>query len=131
MLEVGFGSSGVNIDKGYYPRGVTVVGLDPLLATYPPITPQMSDYSATTTTATQSAVVSTTTTATQSAVVSTTTTSATTTSIVDAERVYHQQAATAQADHGVHLAGLVQGKAEELPFADASFDAVGECFSFH
>ena len=127
VLEVGFGSSGVNIDKGYYPRGVTVIGLDPLLATYPPITPQMSDYSATTTTATQSAVVSTTTTATQSAVVSTTTTtSATTTSIVDAERVYHQQAATALADHGVHLVGLVQGKAEELPFADASFDAVGK-----
>ena len=43
-----------------------------------------------------------------------------------AERVYHQQAALALDNHGVLLAGLVQGKAEELPIADASFDAVGE-----
>ena len=119
ILEVGFGSSGVNIDKGYYPRGVTVVGLDLLLATYPLITPQMSDYSTVTTTATKSAAVSTSTT-------TTTTTTTSTTTIIDAGRVYHQQASTALADHGVHLAGLVQGKAEELPFADASFDAVGK-----
>ena len=102
ILEVGFGSSGVNIEKGYYPRGVTVVGLDPLLATYPPVTPLSSEYST-----------------------AATATTATTTTITAAERIYQQQAALAQGSHGVHLAGLVQGKAEELPFADASFDAVG------
>jgi len=127
ILEVGFGTSGVNIEKGYYPQGVTVIGLDPMLATYPPVTPRITDYSTTATT------VSAGTTATTVADVgaatnvatATTTATTTTTTMAAAERLYQQQAAVALTK-GVHLAGLVQGKAEELPFADASFDAVGE-----
>ena len=111
VLEVGFGSSGVNIDKGYYPRGVTVVGLDPLLVTYPPAIPRMSEYSMYNTASTA---------------VDATTAAGTSTAITDAERIYQQQASTALDKHGVHLAGLVRGKAEVLPFTNASFDAVGD-----
>ena len=96
VLEVGFGSSGVNIAQGYYPKGVAVVGLDPLLATYPLLPP--------------------------TTVVTDTTP---TTTITAAQRIYQQQADDALNNHGVHLERLVQGVAEALPFPDASFDAVG------
>jgi len=85
----------------------------------------MSDYSTIAASATLSAAGGTTSTAAVSTAAATTAASASTT-YTNAERIYHQQAASALDNHGVHLAGLVQGTAEALPFADASFDAVGK-----
>ena len=115
ILEIGFGFSGVNIEKGYYPRGVTVVGLDPLLATYPPVVaPRVPEYSTDSSTATAAVAATATATATSTTATATTATTTTATpgptttataTTTTAERVYQQQATLALDNHGVLLAG--------------------------